>query len=197
MGATQNSSTSGACNAMRTRCQPSSMRRMGPGSAPLKRRLWRPAGVSKKRSGSVGARRLMTDSMPTASGFSRVSLNFRVISQAASKPLGAGLQENALRERRFPNALLLFPSNRSELVPDKNAPPLVSAVGVVVHAFSTRGAPAGTLPVSASPGANGIALGIGVEVRGINSGNIAGTAAIVALGAQEHAARLQHLIGGL
>jgi len=29
IGATQNSSTAGACKAMRTRCQPSSMRRMG------------------------------------------------------------------------------------------------------------------------------------------------------------------------
>src|SRR5947207_11597058 len=85
------------------------MRRMGPGMEPLKRRFFLPSGVSKKRSGSVGARRLITDSIPTATGFSRVSLNFRVITQAASKPFGAGLKVYCLRSRSLADAESVLP----------------------------------------------------------------------------------------
>src|SRR6266851_4600832 len=97
-----------------TENQKASMRRMGPGNEPLKRRLWRPAGVSKKRSGSEGASRLMTDSMPTAKGFSRISLNFRVISQAASKPFGAGLKVYCLRSKSLEDADLVVPCSVKE-----------------------------------------------------------------------------------
>src|SRR5258708_5823108 len=74
---------------------------------------------------------------------------------------------------------------------------LVSAVGVVVQEFDTRGERAGSLPVSDSLGANEIAPGIGAEVRGINSAKNAVPIGVVALGAQEQIARLQQLIGGL
>jgi len=63
---------------------------MGPGMEPLKRRFFFAEGRFEKAVGLVGARRLMTDSMPTANGFSRTSLNFNVISQAASKGSGRG-----------------------------------------------------------------------------------------------------------
>jgi len=89
-GETQNSSTSGACNETRTRCHPSSMRRMGPGMEPLKRRFCFAEGVSKKRSG-LGGREEIDDRFDAdGNGFSRTSLNFNVISQAASKASGRG-----------------------------------------------------------------------------------------------------------
>src|SRR5438477_836813 len=81
---------------MRTRCQPSSMRRAGPEIAPLKRKLCGPFGVSKKRSSELGASRLIMDSKPIASGFWGGALNANRTSQATSQPLGAGPNEKFL-----------------------------------------------------------------------------------------------------
>ena len=77
------------------------MRRIGPGSSPLKRRFTWPVGVSKKRSGSAGARRLMIDSIPMATGFLSGSLSFTLISQATSQPFGAGPKEYCLMSSSF------------------------------------------------------------------------------------------------
>jgi len=63
---------------------------------PLKRRFFPADERFEKAVGLGGARgRLMIDSMPTATGFSRISLNFRVISQAAFEArLGGGAETN-------------------------------------------------------------------------------------------------------
>ncbi len=56
----------------------------------------------------------MTDSMPTVKGFSRISLNFRVISQAASKPFEAGLKVYCLRSKSLEDADLAIPCSVKE-----------------------------------------------------------------------------------
>src|SRR5262249_32386567 len=100
IGATQNSCAPGACRVTRTFCQPSSTRSKGAGSAPEKRKLCGPDGVSKKRSGSVGAKKFRTDSIPSASGRASGAESVSEISQLTSQPCGAGPNRKSLETER-------------------------------------------------------------------------------------------------
>src|SRR5258708_20258844 len=96
MGATQNSCEPGACSVTRIFCQPSSTRSSGEGKMPEKRRFCGPDAVSKKRSESVGARKLITDSTPIASGRDNDAESVIEMSQLTSQPYGVRPTSNRL-----------------------------------------------------------------------------------------------------
>src|SRR5271154_7253262 len=134
MGAIQKLRALEAVRVTRTRCQPSSTRITGLGNSPLKRRFSLRVPDSKKRSSAVGARKLMTDSMPmttepatgdasaggVASGIScTLRESFSDISQETSQPCGAGPNEKLLVRMKFGDVAAFFVS--AEIPPSRTS----------------------------------------------------------------------------